>query len=52
MKIEVSAINQIKLESIMKTKKLETINDAATLLITTYITTLTDEQAKEIINNL
>ena len=52
MKIEISEINKIKLEAIQKSKKTETTNDALTLVITAYVATLTDEQAKELINTL
>lgn len=52
MKIEVSDINKIKLEAIKKNKELESVDAAVSVCISAYIATLTDEQAKVLINTL
>lgn len=52
MKTEISNINNIKLEAIRKNKDLESADAAVSLCISAYIATLTDEQAKALINTL
>ena len=52
MKIDISEINKLKLESIRKTENLKDLNDSVSMILSTYIKTLDEEKSKKLIEAL